>query len=143
MKFIFKIVCPFTIVIILSSCNKKLPDVYYDLNFCDTCLSIGSAIEHEKQNNSLQLLSMSEEDIYLSAYHVIDTDYYIRRNKGSNKKHIYSFKCFLNIDTLFNLKILKVYKYLYYQNEDSLLHKLAIREVIVKVFHTDPVIDSL
>lgn len=131
------------ILTIISSCEEKLPDVYYKLNYCDTCITIGGAIEYEQQHNSARLTTMPEEYLYESIYHNFDSDYYVRLNKGTHKKHIYTFKYFMEIDTIFKLKVLKVYKYLYEENEDSLLNRLAINEIKVKIFHTDPILDSL
>ncbi|HCI57260.1 MAG: hypothetical protein JST71_00015 [Bacteroidetes bacterium] len=127
----------------LSSCKKKEVEVYYRLKFCDTCLTIGGAIEYEKQNNSIELPPMPEEEFYQSIYHKFDPEYSIRLNKGTHEKHIYAFKNFLDVDTIFKLKILKAYIYPFELKEDSLLNRLFLEEIRIKIFNTDSVIDSL
>ncbi|HMR47559.1 MAG TPA: hypothetical protein PKC85_12250 [Bacteroidia bacterium] len=127
----------------ISGCTETIPDIYYNLNFCDTCKTIGGAIQFEKQNNSVQLMPMPEEELYLSIFHYTNTEFYIRDNRTDDGRIIYSEKYFIQIDTVFKLKILKVYRYPLYNNEDSLLNRLLISNIRVKVFHTDPIIDSI
>ncbi len=130
-------------VLAFVSCKKPSPDVYFNLNYCDTCLTIGGAIEYEKLHNSVQLTSMREEDVYLSVYRVFDPDYPIRGNRLNDGRIINAYKYFLEVDTIFKLKILKVYVYPYKKNEYPLLSRLFLEEIRIKIFNNDPVIDSL
>lgn len=142
-KILMRIICSLITFSFLAGCSKPLPQVYFDLNYCDTCLTIGGAIEYEKQNNAIELQPMPEGMLYQSLYPKFNPDYSVRRNRVNDGRIIYAYKYFIELDTIFKLKIIKVYKYLYEENENSLLHRLAIKEIKVKIFNSDPIIDSL